>query len=142
MVMQTADEPLKDLIRQQFPRPRTLGSLAQNDLRFQIFDPKNPTVPRAKPVPPSTFVQFCWQLCAALQFGCVDESVCSKRGCGKRGTARCGSCKTALYCGPECQKSWVLFSPPTSFSPVWGGLSFRLMFLIRLRFFFRVWGMH
>lgn len=119
MLMMTASESTNELIRKQFPRPRILGTLARTDLKYQTYDPENPSVQRSTPVPPPTFVQFSWQMCAALHKYCVEAARCAKRGCEKRGTARCASCKEAVYCGQECQKACVptLFDFPRCLIP-------------------------
>lgn len=115
IIFRTDDSP-KQLLCQQFPRPRTLGALVHNDLKRQGSNPRNSSKLYAQSFPPLVFVQICWQTFAFLQFSCVNDTLCSRRGCKKRETAKCGTCKETLYCGAECQRPWV--QPPSILSVV------------------------
>ena len=44
------------------------------------------------------------------------EKICSVPGCGKPVTSRCSGCKTAEYCGGECQNECLF-----TLSCCWGG---------------------
>ncbi|KAJ3543283.1 hypothetical protein NM688_g5872 [Phlebia brevispora] len=82
----------------QFPRWRTLAALFLHDIKSQS---KLSGPPDANSFLPA---QVSWQLFALLHVGCKSTKSCARRGCNKAGTARCGTCKVVVYCGPECQK--------------------------------------
>lgn len=83
----------------QFPRWRTLTALLFNNLRQPSetnMSPKDLQLP-----------QMAWQIFASFQAACKSTTMCGMRGCSKIGTTRCGTCKVVMYCGRECQKTYV-----------------------------------
>ncbi|KAF7795644.1 hypothetical protein EIP86_006809 [Pleurotus ostreatoroseus] len=88
----------------QFPRWRTLTTLfftdAESQQGLQGPPPQNAILP----------AQWAWQMFNLLSVGCRPKAKCAKRGCNNSGTARCGGCKVIVYCGPECQKAYVVLS--------------------------------
>ncbi|KDR75038.1 hypothetical protein GALMADRAFT_211363 [Galerina marginata CBS 339.88] len=90
----------------QFPRWRLLGTLIKHDIeRQQITGP--PSISERDEVPPAdsnVWDHGVWQCFGSLQARCMDETLCSKRGCENEvtGTFFC-QCEFAKYCSKTCQ---------------------------------------
>ena len=102
------DVDTQTMLRDQFPRWRILQTLL-------VFDLKHGSVwsivtPRQLSIAPSVSMsRFAWEAFAHLQSVARPQSLCARRGCQETGTSTCSVCKAVLYCGPECQKLYVLW---------------------------------
>jgi len=85
---------LKQLIRQQLPRPRTIRLLWDISLKLSESGSDVQKVAAS---------HACRVSVAALELAYVLPNACSRRGCEETSTARCARCKSG-YCHIKCQK--------------------------------------
>jgi hypothetical protein len=96
------------LFRTQFPRWRILGTLIRNDIaRQQISGPPPAPIPSIVAPRDSHFWDHgVWQCFGSLQFKCMDNAACGKRGCENAGIIVC-MCQVTKYCSEACKTKCV-----------------------------------
>ena len=98
--LEEGGDETRTLFKEQFPRQKALTALFMYDVKK-----KSPTNAAQLLVRHS---HMCWQVFCMLHVAAKPRDLCWRRGCSAKGTARCGFCKVVRYCGPQCQKKYVL----------------------------------
>lgn len=103
--LRDASPGLLKLLRAQFPRWKLVGFLIRHDIELQQGQKPVPPEPGKVPAQDAQIWDHsCWQALVGLQLHDFDWTLCARRGCGKKGAARCAQCNEVQYCGQECQK--------------------------------------
>lgn len=105
-VLKQGTPALRQLLRTQFPRWRTLSALIRHDMQRQFqAGPPQPFAPGKIPPPDSNIWDHgAWQCFCALQWSCIDlRTACGKRGCDKAATTIVCQCQVVRYCSEACQ---------------------------------------